>query len=306
MLHHPLHTQGLEPAITLALSAPPKLSTDEEIAGTLSVHNDGAVSIATGTVLLGVPEELVFRGADGRGALNDRGDAVQWTFGPLPPGATWQAQFRFAGFSPGQLELVAHLQVPGCLERTSTVPLTCEVRQGRGATLAELLAGLSYESSGESFAIQTIAPRETRERFLLFRASGARFALPLASVEEVLRPLPVTRVPGGPTWLLGVANVRGDIATVVEFASFMRLTAAGQRRGLVLVRSEGHDRLGILIDDVLGIQPLAADHRTGGLDPADPLTPYLSGITLDAAGVIHRLNPHQLLSAIESGSGLTA
>jgi chemotaxis signal transduction protein len=51
---------------------------------------------------------------------------------------------------------------------------------------------------------------------VVVRFGGARYAVPMADVAEVI-PVPrVTRVPGTPMWLTGVVNWRGRVLSVVD------------------------------------------------------------------------------------------
>jgi twitching motility protein PilI len=57
---------------------------------------------------------------------------------------------------------------------------------------------------------------------IAFRLGGETFLAPRADVREVL-PVPeqLTRVPGSKAWLKGVANVRGQLLTVVDLLAFL-------------------------------------------------------------------------------------
>ena len=61
-------------------------------------------------------------------------------------------------------------------------------------------------------------------RVLVMAVNDAFFAVPMATVHQVLRHPKVTRVPLSPTGLLGVVNVRGEI---VAFLDTGVLTATG-------------------------------------------------------------------------------
>ena len=86
-----------------------------------------------------------------------------------------------------------------------------------------------------------------------FRLSDARMACNIDRVQEIL-PLPSsTPVPGSKPWILGLANVRGNLMTIVDLAWFLygrrsevtprsRLLAAGSQKSPV----------GLLIDEVFG------------------------------------------------------
>ena len=56
----------------------------------------------------------------------------------------------------------------------------------------------------------------SRLRLLLWRAGATRCAAPIERLREVLPALPLTMLPGAPDAVLGVANVRGTLVTVVD------------------------------------------------------------------------------------------
>ena len=57
---------------------------------------------------------------------------------------------------------------------------------------------------------------QTLGELVLVRLGGCRYALPMASVAEVGRPPGLTRVPGLPSWVAGVANWRGRVLAVLD------------------------------------------------------------------------------------------
>lgn len=77
---------------------------------------------------------------------------------------------------------------------------------------------------------------------VIVRLGGERFALPMDAVAEVGRMPALTRVPGTPPWVAGVANWRGRILGVVDLRVLLGvLDRAGERgdseRVVVLNRS---------------------------------------------------------------------
>jgi chemotaxis signal transduction protein len=53
-------------------------------------------------------------------------------------------------------------------------------------------------------------------RVLVLAANAAYFAVPMASVHQVLRHPLVTRIPLSPAGLIGVVNVRGEIVPLLD------------------------------------------------------------------------------------------
>ncbi|HYW07084.1 MAG TPA: chemotaxis protein CheW [Longimicrobium sp.] len=87
----------------------------------------------------------------------------------------------------------------------------------------------------------------------------AEFGLPAASVREVLRPPPVTRVPFPPPDVRGVAQVRGALVTVLDLGTRLRGMPAAATGRMVVVAGPAGEALGLLVDRVLGLVETAAE-----------------------------------------------
>lgn len=94
----------------------------------------------------------------------------------------------------------------------------------------------------------------------------------IAEVNEIL-PVPVvTPVPGTRAWLVGVANVRGNLVPVVDMAAFVDSgsTELTENSRLLLVRQPAGS-VGLLVDEVFGQRSVASDQLVdapAGHDPA--------------------------------------
>ena len=84
-----------------------------------------------------------------------------------------------------------------------------------------------------------------------FRLAGDHYGVELSRVQEVLRPLPVTRVPHAPPASAGLVNLRGRIVTVVDPRIVLGAGAApAAAGGLVVVH--GTDAPVALLVDAIG------------------------------------------------------
>ena len=96
-------------------------------------------------------------------------------------------------------------------------------------------------------------------------ASGGRqWLVRLADAGEVIATPHIVSVPLTKPWFLGVANIRGNLYGVVDFAGFLgattptpQMSGAGSRLMLFGPRV-GELRAGILVPQVLGLRNLAA------------------------------------------------
>jgi twitching motility protein PilI len=92
----------------------------------------------------------------------------------------------------------------------------------------------------------------------------------LVEAGEVLPVPPITAVPLTRAWFRGVANVRGNLYSVVDFAAFLGagVSAGGEQARLVLLGERFRSAAALLVDRSLGLRNpaqlrlrAAADHR---------------------------------------------
>jgi chemotaxis signal transduction protein len=101
---------------------------------------------------------------------------------------------------------------------------------------------------------------------IVVRMGAGRFAVDLASVAEVGRTPAVTRVPGLPSWLAGVANWRGRILPVLDLRPLLGAdTSPLDRQARLVVLSEAGVAVGMVVDAVDGTTPMT---EVGPFPPA--------------------------------------
>ena len=86
-----------------------------------------------------------------------------------------------------------------------------------------------------------------------FRVGRARLAAGFDEVVEIL-PMPqVTAVPGAQPWMLGVANVRGNLLPIVDLKQFLEgeRTVLHEGQRVLIVRQPGGD-VAVTIDELFG------------------------------------------------------
>src|SRR5688500_13404284 len=103
---------------------------------------------------------------------------------------------------------------------------------------------------------------------LVARARGLQCAIPLAYVLEIMRPLPIDPIANAPSFMLGVAVVRGAAVPVVDCGAFVQAEAPAGHTRWTSVRAG--ERTAILaFEAILGVRELPAD--------SDGLPPLLAG-----------------------------
>jgi twitching motility protein PilI len=114
---------------------------------------------------------------------------------------------------------------------------------------------LDYEQRARQFdpGIGGGEKRQGEMSGVIFRIGEDRLTCSVERVHEFL-PLPAyTRVPGTKPWILGLANIRGDLVTIIDLAWFLK----GERsevnmRSRLLAASLRGRPVGLLVDEVFG------------------------------------------------------
>jgi len=105
-----------------------------------------------------------------------------------------------------------------------------------------------------------------------FRLAGATYAVNLERVQEVLRPLPMTRLPLAPPAIVGLIHLRGRILPVVDprvplgIADAATVSAA-HSGGFVVVRA-AEGPVALLVDAIGDVRRRDAAAPPSSLDPA--------------------------------------
>lgn len=100
-----------------------------------------------------------------------------------------------------------------------------------------------------------------------FRLGSEKFVTARADVREILpAPEQVTRIPGAKPWLRGIANVRGQLLTIVDLKAFLGAGPAhADRKARVLLLASREVPSAVVVDEVLGFR------RFGENDFSEPV-----------------------------------
>jgi purine-binding chemotaxis protein CheW len=140
-----------------------------------------------------------------------------------------------------------------------------------------------------------------RQRFVVLRLGVERYGLPIAAVDEVVRPPEtLSRLPKAPAYVSGVMNLRGKIIPVID--QRQRFSVAGERAGIgrIVVVTIGALQAGFAVDGVDSILEVAADELLAAPALADD-----GGRVFDRAierdgEVVLLINPKALLDRAEA------
>jgi chemotaxis signal transduction protein len=224
-------------------------------------------------------------------------------FATLPANSADQFLFTIRGENPGHGKVTIALTATGILSEPVELTIPCRIPEGTEGVLDGLLAIFQSNAKREDHqSLEITQTRATGERHILFALGEAGYSIPLSAVTEVMREPISTPVPGTAEWIIGVTNVRGQIATVIDLPRYLELnTLATTRRRALLLCNLPDGMLGFLVDEVSGIRrftPNPVDDEIRHLE--HKIVPFMTGMAELNQRLVPVLNFEQIAAALES------
>ena len=131
--------------------------------------------------------------------------------------------------------------------------------------------------------IRTAATRATLSSRLGFQVGADNWFVALHQVNEVIPVPPMLPVPLTHSWFRGVANVRGNLYSMVDFSAFQGgdPIAPGMERRVILVSERLVGGAGLLVSRMLGLR--SPDQFSAAPRPAEAPS-WVGGVFNDAGG----------------------
>lgn len=140
---------------------------------------------------------------------------------------------------------------------------------------------------------------------LSFRVQGARYALALDCVREVIDSGPVTPVPLMPRCVLGVVNLRGCMIPVIDLAARLAQapTMPGKRTCLLIadaiLDSESH-RIGLLVQSVESVLDVHTnDIQSAPFTGTSVRADFIAGVVQDGPSTLALLDLQRVVALEE-------
>lgn len=96
---------------------------------------------------------------------------------------------------------------------------------------------------------------------LVVHIGNERYALELVSVREIVRTPSITPLPQAPKGVVGMANLRGDVVTVIDMCVLLGIQQVNEGRGThLMIVEQGGQLYGLLVDQASEV--LSIDRST--------------------------------------------
>lgn len=147
-------------------------------------------------------------------------------------------------------------------------------------SLDELVARIDRQVAASAAPEVGVVSREGEEkaaaprlRHVVFSVAGRPCAVPIGALLEIGQVPPLTRIPGVPPWVAGVANLRGEVLAVFDLPGllgFEPLERPALSSMLVARDGSSEGKAGFLVEGLHGALSVPEDSIDGGSAPLDP------------------------------------
>lgn len=144
---------------------------------------------------------------------------------------------------------------------------------------------------------------DTTTRFSTFAVAGRLYGIEVKRVQEIVKPMPMTRIPLAPDHIHGLINLRGQIATALGLRELFGIgSEAPEEMMNVICQSDG-TLISFLVDeigDVLDVDPSTFEPTPESVP--EGVRQFLEGIyklpgallsIIDVESVMAYVNAHQ-------------
>ena len=148
-------------------------------------------------------------------------------------------------------------------------------------------------------------PKESYIQLIAFKLGQETFGIRIQQVKEVTLTPTISRVPKAPTFILGVANIRGDIMAIMDLEKRMGITKKSNQSlqknppKYTLVIENDEYSIGLTVEEV----PASITIAASSIDKAPDIIretqinkDYLEGIAKVGNGLVIILNINNMLS----------
>lgn len=149
-----------------------------------------------------------------------------------------------------------------------------------------------------SFFSDEQSARAAGDKYIVFYLGGRFFGVSSKKVAEVVQMLSVTPLPNVPEWLLGIADLRGAIISVVSLRKLLGAPDAefsSKTKFIVLKSQNNSSSVALAVDKLCEIIVLANEEIQLFKDEK---TPYLVGKTEYKLNPLSLINTENLLSSL--------
>lgn len=128
----------------------------------------------------------------------------------------------------------------------------------------------------------------------IFTLGNEKFALETQLIDGIEKVLNITRVPNAKAYIRGLANLRGNVITIIDLKKYLNMENIMNEENVIILQSND-ERIGLMVDSVHEVVEITPDMLEKSNDSVD----YIKGIVNFKDYIVTLLEGEKLLSRRE-------
>jgi len=201
------------------------------------------------------------------------------------------------------------------LAKPAQAPNPVETEASKEVTLEEDAEKDFYELVVEDlvqYGYGSIDKEKDLIELLSFRLGSEIYAVSLVKIQQIIKPRPITLVPGAPHYLLGIISLRGMIIPVFDLRRRLGLAPAqpGRQSRIIIIKARENVLTGLYVDQVLEVARISessieAPHAIFSAGSGGMEGEFLEGIARHKNQMLIILNIEQVIfGKVDEGKAL--
>lgn len=159
--------------------------------------------------------------------------------------------------------------------------------------------GLPALDLNHSFFADELQPQAVGEKYVAFSQGGEFYAVASKKVVEVTASLQIATLPNAPEWLRGIANLRGEIISVLDFPTIFRKRAStpALRSKFIVLRSPAFEFGAAFAADRLNEIVTLPNEKIQSVK--DETSPFIFGKAVHQSNALNLIDMEKLLASLK-------
>lgn len=103
---------------------------------------------------------------------------------------------------------------------------------------------------------------DINNQYVVFNVGNENYGVPILAVQEIISLPEYTRIPGGPDYIPGIINLRGDVIPlyILKKKFGIESTGAVDNEVVIIIQIEGKRTVGLIVDLVSDVMSIDDEH----------------------------------------------
>lgn len=135
---------------------------------------------------------------------------------------------------------------------------------------------------------------QSEMQVVIFSLGKEKFALETRFIDGIEKMLSITRVPTAPYYIRGLANLRGNIISIIDLKAYLSMEKTKDEDNIIILEA-GEERIGLMVDEVNEVVEITDDM----IEKVSDNTGYTKGVVNFDNYIVTLLEGEELASRWE-------